>query len=179
MKLLARENVSGRMGTFETKFTIPDLAAQSPWLQMSSVVWSNQREAMSAAVANVEKNKKLLASHPLIQDGQKLVPSITRVYRKNQNLYVYLEVYDPGLGEGGKSPDVMASLSFYQNGVKAFQSEAVHVTNLSSARQHAVPVQFELPLAGLKPGKYTCQVNLVDEIGKKFAFSRAPMVLVK
>jgi VWFA-related protein len=179
MKLLARENVSGRMGTFETKFTIPDLAAQSPWLQMSSVVWSNQREAMSAAVASAEKNKKLLASHPLIQDGQKLVPSITRVYRKNQNLYVYLEVYDPGLSESGKRPDVMASLSFYQGGVKSFQTAAVHVTNVAASRQHTVPVQFEMPLASLKPGKYTCQVNLVDEIGQKFAFSRAPMVLVK
>ncbi len=179
MKLLARENVSGRMGTFETKFTIPDLAAQSPWLQMSSVVWSNQREAMSAAVASAEKNKKLLASHPLIQDGQKLVPSITRVYRKNQSLYVYLEVYDPGMSEGGKGADVMASLSFYQGGVKSFQTAAVHVNNVSAARQHAVPVQFEMPLASLKPGKYTCQVNLVDEIGKKFAFSRAPMVLLK
>ena len=179
MKLLARENVSGRMGTFETKFTIPDLAAQSPWLQMSSVVWSNQREAMSAAVATAEKNKKLLASHPLIQDGQKLVPSITRVYRKNQNLYVYLEVYDPGLAASGKTPDVMASLSFYQGGTKSFQTKAVHVRSLAVSRQHAVPVEFEVPLASLKPGKYTCQVNLVDEIGQKFAFSRAPMVLVK
>jgi len=62
MKLLARENGSGRMGTFETKFTIPDLAAQSPWLQMSSVVWSNQREGDVAAVATRKKNKKLLAS---------------------------------------------------------------------------------------------------------------------
>ena len=73
----------------------------------------------------------------------------------------------------------MASLSFYQGGVKSFQTEAVHVKNVSASRQHAVPVEFEMALASLKPGKYMCQVNLVDEIGQKFAFSRAPMVLVK
>src|SRR5260221_5086931 len=32
------------------------------------------------------------SSHPLIQEGRKLVPSITRVYRKDQSLFVYLEV---------------------------------------------------------------------------------------
>jgi hypothetical protein len=35
-----------------------------------------------------------------------------------------------------------------------------------------------VPLATLLPGKYTCQVNVVDEVGGKFAFARAPMVLL-
>lgn len=179
IKFLARENVSGKMGTFESKFNIPNLTAQTQWLNTSSVVWSNQREPMSASVASVEKNKKLLAAHPLIQDGQKLVPSITRVYRTNQNLYVYVEVYDPGLEASSKKPDVMASLSFFQGKVKTFQTEAVHVQAVSPSRNHMVPVRFEIPLSGLKPGNYNCQVNLVDEVGQKFAFSRSPMILVK
>ena len=179
IKFLARENVSGKMGTFESKFNIPNLTAQTKWLNTSSVVWSNQREPMSSSVASVEKNKKLLAAHPLIQDGQKLVPSITRVYRTNQNLYVYVEVYDPGLEASSKKPDVMASLSFFQGKVKTFQTEAVHVQAVSPSRNHMVPVRFEIPLSGLKPGNYNCQVNLVDEVGQKFAFSRSPMILVK
>ncbi len=134
---------------------------------------------MSASVASVEKNKKLMAAHPLIQDGQKLVPSITRVYRTNQNLYVYTEVYDAGLEPGSKKPDVMASLSFFQGKVKTFQTGQVRVQAVSATRNHMVPVRFEIPLAGLKPGNYTCQVNLMDEVGKKFAFARSPMVLVK
>ena len=179
IKFLARENVSGKMGTFESKFTIPNLSTQTQWLNTSSVIWSNQREPMAASVASVEKNKKLMAAHPLIQDGQKLVPSITRVYRTNQNLYVYTEVYDAVLEPGSKKPDVMASLSFFQGKVKTFQTGQVRVQAVSATRNHMVPVRFEIPLAGLKPGNYTCQVNLVDEVGQKFAFSRSPMVLVK
>lgn len=179
VKFLARENVSGKMGTFETKFTIPDLNAQTPYLRTSSVIWSNQRESMSAAVATADKNKKAIANHPLIQDGQKLVPSITRVYRKNQNLYVYLEVYDPGVGPDKKTADILASLSFYQGSAKTFQTANVRVQNPTQARAHAVPVRFEIPLASLKPGNYTCQVNLIDEIGQKFAFARSPMVLLQ
>ncbi len=177
VKFLARENVSGKIGTFETKFTVPDIGTSTA-LHMSSVVWANQREPLSSAVGAADKNRKLSQMHPLVHDGQKLVPSITRVYRKDQNLYVYLEVYDPGLGADAKAPSVTASLSFFQGRNKTFESEQLHVKQASSTRLAVVPVQFQIPLAALKSGRYTCQVNLIDELGQKFAFSRAPMVLV-
>ena len=44
---------------------------------------------------NAEKDKKLLAANPLVEDGQKLVPSVTRVFNKDQEMYVYLEAYEP------------------------------------------------------------------------------------
>jgi hypothetical protein len=40
------------------------------------------------------------------------------------------------------------------------------------------PVQFEVPLEKLHSGQYTCQLTLVDEVGKKFAFPRSSMVLI-
>ena len=63
---------------------------------------------ISAAVGSAEANKRLLASHPLVQEGHKIVPSITRVFRRDQNLYVYFEVYDPELDETRKLPSVAA-----------------------------------------------------------------------
>lgn len=178
LKFVARENVTGKMGTFGTKFTIPDASAASPWLQTSSVVWANQREPLASAIGAAEKNKKLLATHPLVQDGQKLIPSITRVYRKDQKLYVYLEVYDPALSPATKTPDITASLSVFEGRAKKFETQTIEVHDLAAKRVHAVPVEFQIPLASLKPGKYTCQVNLIDQVGRKFAFTRAPMVLI-
>jgi hypothetical protein len=35
-----------------------------------------------------------------------------------------------------------------------------------------------VPLERLTPGRYTCQVNVVDQIGQKFAFQRAPLVVL-
>src|SRR5580700_8865037 len=52
LRFLARENQSGKMGTFETKFTIPDLSAEKT-LRLSSIIWSNQREAATATVGSV------------------------------------------------------------------------------------------------------------------------------
>ena len=165
------------MGTFETKFTVPDVLAEQRYLRLSSVVLSNQREPLSAAVGAAERNRKLLASHPLVQEGQKLIPSITKVFRKDQNLYVFFEVYDPGADPSRKAPSVAASVSFYRGRLRAFQSEPVRITQ-APARGNVIAMHFQIPLATLAPGPYTCQVNVVDEFAKKFAFRRSPMVLL-
>jgi hypothetical protein len=41
-----------------------------------------------------------------------------------------------------------------------------------------MPVQFQVPLNGLKPGRYTCQVSVIDEVARKFEFLRAPLVIL-
>lgn len=176
LKMLVRENQSGKMGTYEAPFTVPDLTSQTGALRVSSVVYSSQRQPVSQQVGNAGANKKELAADPLIQDGQKLVPSITRVFRKDQNLYVYLEVYDAALAP---TPSVSAVLTFYQGGAKAFETSPVRVSQLALKRNNALPVQFQVPLAKLLPGKYICQVSLIDEQAKRFAFPRTEMVLLR
>jgi hypothetical protein len=36
----------------------------------------------------------------------------------------------------------------------------------------------DVPLQGLAPGRYTYQINVVDQVGRKFAFPRAAMVIL-
>jgi hypothetical protein len=134
---------------------------------------------MNAAVGTAGANKKDLAADPLIQDGQKLVPSISKVYRKNQSLYVYLEVYDPASDATDKKPSVSATLTFYKGKRKAFESTPVRLNDTASGRASTVPLQFQVPLDKLTAGKYVAQVNIIDEQAKKFAFPRTDMVLLK
>ena len=175
-KFLARENETGKIGTFETKFQVPDLSTEQKYLPISSVVLSNQRQKLDAAVATAEKDKKILAAHPLIQDGVKLVPSVTRVFRTDQNLYVYLEAYEPA---ADATQPVTAYVSFYRGKVKAFQTEALNVSEGLNPKTKAVPLRFSVPLAKLQPGRYICQVSVMDPAAQKFAFWRAPIVVLQ
>ncbi|MBZ5580378.1 MAG: VWA domain-containing protein [Acidobacteriia bacterium] len=175
VKFLARENQTGKMGTFALKFVVPDLTTEQKYLPISSVVLSNQREKLDAAVASAERDRKLLAEHPLVQDGQKLIPSVTRVFRKDQNMYVYLEAYQPA---ATTTQPVVASVSFYRGKVKAFETEPLQVTEGLNAKTKAVPLKFSVPLAKLQAGRYTCQVSVLDPTTQKFAFWRAPIVLL-
>jgi VWFA-related protein len=178
LKFLVRENQEGKMGTFETDFTVPNVGADSKGLRVSSVVWGAQRQPVAEAIGAGGENQKLLASHPLVSDGQKLIPSITRALSTRQNLYVYFEVYDPAQMAGAKKPQVKAAVTFYRRGQKAFESPAVLLSSLSPTRQGTMPVQFQIPLNKLQPGRYTCQVSVIDEAAKKFEFLRAPLVVL-
>lgn len=175
LKFLARENETGKMGTFETPFTVPDLATNQKALPISSVVLSHQREKTEDALGSAERNKKLLAANPLVQDGQKLVPSVTRVFRKEQDLYVYLEAYQPGAA--GFEP-MLAVVGFYRGGAKAFETAPLRVMSGRDEKSKAVPVSFSMPLAGLEPGRYTCQVTVVNPLARKFAVWRAAIALL-
>ncbi|HUS07900.1 MAG TPA: VWA domain-containing protein [Bryobacteraceae bacterium] len=179
LKFLTRENQTGKMGTFETKFTVPDLTQSTDALRLSSVVWSSQREPLASAVGTAGTSKKLLSADPLVQDGQRLAPSITHAFRRDQNLLVYVEVYDPGTDPQSKTASVSANLSFYLGGKKAFESPAVLLDQTAKLRKSpTLPIQFQVPLAKLAPGQYTCQINIVDEVGRKFAFPRGSVVLL-
>src|SRR5206468_11591907 len=57
LTFLAREDQTGKMGTFETKFTIPDLNSGKN-LRVSSVILSSQKEAVASAIGAADNNKK-------------------------------------------------------------------------------------------------------------------------
>ncbi|HXR37228.1 MAG TPA: hypothetical protein VN754_14825, partial [Candidatus Binataceae bacterium] len=162
----------------EMKFLVPDLNAAKS-LRLSSVVWSSQKEKVTAAVGAAETNKKLLAIHPLIQDGQKLVPSITRVFRKDQTLYVYFEVYDPSMDPDRKVPSVGAELELLQGPRRAFTSPPVRLNRLTTSRPGVAAFSFQVPLAKLAAGEYVSQVDVIDELGRKFAFPRSSIVILQ
>ncbi len=175
LKFLARENETGKMGTFETKFVVPDLTTEQKYLPLSSVVLSYQRESVTATVGSAERDKKLLAANPLIRDNQKLVPSVTRVFRQDQDMYVYLEAYQTA----AENTELMvASVSFYRGKVKAFETAPLKIAAGLNAKSKAVPVSFSVPLGKLQPGRYTCQVNVLSPSEQKFAVWRSPMVLL-
>jgi VWFA-related protein len=180
LRFLVRENQSGKMGTFDTKFVIPDLAADSMTLKTSSVIWSGQKDPLKAAVGAAEKvNQKTVDADPLIVGTDKLVPSITRVFKRSQTMYVAFDVYDAAPDPAKPaSRRVFVTMSlFNQKGAKAFETSSVEATDQVATRPNATPVQLQVPLKALPPGNYVCQLSVVDEVGRKFAYPRADLVI--
>ncbi len=182
LRFVARENGEGKVGTFETPFTIPDLTAGNA-LRLSSVILSNQREPLKQQIASVKNDKKLLAENPLIDSaGRKIVPNVTRVFRSGHNLFVYFEVYDPVMLENPpqnrRVASVAASLALFDGTHKVMDTPQVRVNRLDSKRDNVLPVKLTIPFDDLKPGQYTCQVNVIDELGRKFSFPRTLLIVM-
>ncbi|HYM07287.1 MAG TPA: VWA domain-containing protein [Terriglobales bacterium] len=176
IKFLARDNETGKIGTYERAFVIPDLTSQTTVLPISSVVLSSQRMDMTAALFNAQKDKKLDAANPLIEDQKKLIPSVTNVFNRTQEMYVYLQAYEP---TAETTQPLVATVSFYRGSVKAFETAPLQVAEGLDPKSKALPLKFSVPLGKLEPGKYTCQVYVIDPNGQKVAFWRTPLMLVQ
>jgi len=177
IKVLARDDVTGTMGTYQTSFVIPNLNKELKRVPISSVVLASQRTPATEAIYNVSKGKeqaKQVAADPLVQNGEKLIPSVTRVFSKGHNMYVFLQAY-----EGVETPSPLVGfVSFYQNGKKVFETQPEEVSPLANTRLETAPLNFTVDLASLAPGKYDCQVTVLDPSGGKGAFWKAPIMIV-
>src|SRR5687767_28216 len=69
IKFLARDAEVGRMGTFQTNFTIPNLNREEKRIPVSSVVLSSQRVALSDAIYSVRQKNPADSVNPLIFNG--------------------------------------------------------------------------------------------------------------
>jgi hypothetical protein len=146
-----------------------------PTLPVSSVVLSYQRETLKNAVGAATKDRRLVAASPLIQDDQKLIPSVTRVFRKESNMFVFLEAYQP---EATTTQLMVASVAFYRGKTKAFETTPLEIREGLDPKSKAVPIRFSVPLNKLEPGRYTCQILVLNPETQKFAVQRAPIVLL-
>jgi len=169
LKFVVRENQTGRMGSFEANVTLPDMK-KTP-LKLSSIVLAAARQPSKKPSKDID---------PLVRNGQEYVPDIAHVFRQDQHLYLLYEVYSPAREKAadnapkGTKPgiDLLSSLELIQGSTKVYQSPLVQAKAINVQGRDAVAVEMDVPLAGLKPGAYLCQLNVIDDAGGSFAFPR-------
>jgi VWFA-related protein len=178
IKFLARDAETGRIGTYQTNFFIPNLNKEEKRVPISSVVLSSQRVNLRNALYNATKEKDratAMASDPLVDGGQRLVPSVTRVFSKSKDMYVYLQAYEPG---AETIRPLVAFVTFYRGQAKAFETAPIEVSEAMNTSVKTVPLRFSVPLDKLPAGRYNCQVTVLDPASQKAAFWQAPVMLV-
>jgi len=180
-KFVVRENEGGKIGSFETDFTVPDIRKVP--LKMSSVVLASQRKE------NTGKKEK----NPLVRDGSELIPNIAHVFTPDQHMYLLYEVYEPAKDKTPETPTpaegkekapqiknpihLLTSIEFFNGKVKAFETPLIEARQLNAPERKAAVFQFDVPLNRLKPGLYTCQINVIDDAGGTFSFPRLPILV--
>jgi VWFA-related protein len=159
VRIIVRENVTGKMGTFETAILVPELT-RAP-VKVSSIVMSTQLQQGPRA-------RKTLS--PLVHDNLEIIPNLTHVVTQDQKLYFYYEVYEPAMIDN--RPQLRTNLTFYRGKVKVYETPIVERTSLDAADRKAAIFEFEVDAKNFTPGLYTCQVNVIDATAGQFSFSR-------
>jgi hypothetical protein len=176
IKVLARDATTGRIGTFQTSFTIPNLERDTVRLPISSVVLTSQRVARTEALFSVQQKIPSDVAHPLVHEGRKLIPSVTRTFSASRPLFVFLQSYER---DAAALRPLVAFVAFYRDGARIFETEPLAVTEGWDPKSKAVPIRFTLALGALPPGAYDCQVTVLDPTDGRAAFWRAPIVVIQ
>lgn len=163
LKFVLRENQTGQVGSFETDLLIPDMK-KAP-IRFSSVLLASQIQA-----APKKKTENIL-----VRDGKEIVPNVTHVFAANQQLYFYYEVYEPK--EEKQNIRLLTSIEFLRGKTKVYETPVVEAKELTSPSRKAAIFQLDVPASQLKPGYYTCQVNLIDDAAGTFAFPRVALLV--
>jgi len=154
-KFVVRENRTGKLGSFIREVRVPDLKKESP--KMSSVVLSQQPGVT-----------------PRPPNPLPLTPNVARVFAAGQPLYIYYEVYEPAAKPAIK---VMSSVELFRGNKKVYEAPLATVKELTDAKRKAAVFQIEVPAKEVRPGRYMCQVNVIDDTGNTFKYARIPLAV--
>lgn len=176
LKFLARENEMGHIGSFETDLVLPPRPANR--LSLSSVLLSNQlvAAAKTGEVQTKEQGRVArIENSPLEMAGEKIIPSVTRLFTQEQTLYVFFQAYYP---EGVDPRALRAGLIFFRSGAETKTTPLLMPTGLDAGTRTA-SFRISLPLAKLPTGRYSVQAVVVGAGTQQAAFGRAYLALLE
>lgn len=180
LKLVARENESGRIGTFEENLTVPSRPPAR--ISLSSVLLSSQLVPVEKSAEAQTKGagfRAKLATTPLEISGERIVPSVTRFFTQQQTLYVFFQAYYPEKPEKNQAFDpsaLRAGLIFFRGGVQVNMTPLIEPTQ-TDEKTHTASFRISLPLAKLPSGRYTVQAVVIAAGTQQSAFGRAYLAL--
>ena len=123
---------------------------------------------------------------------------MTHVFTQDQYLYLQFEVYDAAKGKApaaaakhttGTAADapeqkfpaetvrVLTRVQLMQGDLRIYESKPLIATEVNVLQRKAVELQLDFPLQSLKPGLYTRQVNIIDDVAGNYAVPRWAMLI--
>ena len=72
---------------------------------------------------------------------------------------------------------LLSNVAFFKGDVKAYETSLTEIREVAIPSRHAAVFQLDVPLSELKPGFYTCQINVIDDAAGHFVFPRMAMLL--
>lgn len=172
IKLLARNDSTGRIGTFEAAFTIPNLEGEMAEIRLSSVVLGQQRVVTGDSIYTVKQKVAAEVANPLVDEGLKLVPAVSRTLSTARPLFVLLEAYER---DTTTIRPLVAYVTFYRDDARVFETGPIGIDSWD-AKTRTLPIRFTVPPGALAAGSYVCQLTVLDPEGERVAFRRMPVV---
>jgi GWxTD domain-containing protein len=154
LTVVVKDDLNGHMGSIEIGIQVPRFEEEQ--LASSSLVLADLIQPLPTAQ---------VGTGPFVIGGTKVRPSVNQKFTRDQNLGIYMQVYNLGLDPQTNRPSADIQYEIVKDG-KALLSQTEQAAKLPNASQQ-ITLQKTMPLRALEPGKYTVQIKVTDNVKKQ------------
>jgi len=151
LSVVVKDDQSGHMGSMNMGIVVPQYSDEK--LGNSSLILADLIQPMPTSE---------VGSGPFVIGGTKVRPSVNHTFQKDQNLGIYMQVYNLGLDPKTHRPSADIGYRIMKDG-KAVLNQTEEAANIKDAAEQ-VTIEKVMPVRLLQPGEYTLQIKITDKI---------------
>jgi len=149
LSLVLKDENSGNIGTLDLGMVVPHYDDEK--LASSSLILADLIQQLPTTQ---------VGTGPFVIGGTKVRPSVSKVFNRDQNLGIYMQVYN--LSSDPKTHKASAEIDYEltKDGKSVF-------SRAEQAQTSQVTIEKTLPLKTLEPGQYQLEVKVTDNLNKQ------------
>ncbi len=151
LSVVVKDETNGHMGSIEMRVRVPRF--EEDQLANSSLILADLIQPLPTSQ---------VGSGPFVIGGTKVRPSVNQQFTRDQQLGIYMQVYNLGIDPDTHKPAADIHYEITKDG-KSLLSQTEQAAKIANASQQ-ITLQKTMPLQSLEPGKYTVQIKVTDNI---------------
>jgi GWxTD domain-containing protein len=151
LSVVLKDDINGHMGSIELGIRVPRFSEEQ--LASSSLILADLIQPIPTAQ---------VGTGPFVIGGTKVRPSVNQQFTREQNLGIYMQVYNLGVDPQTHRPSADIEYEILKDG-KPLLTQTEQAAKIANAAQQ-ITLQKTLPLKSLQPGKYTVQIKVTDRV---------------
>ena len=151
LSVVLKDDIDGNMGSVDLSFRVPRIDEEH--LGNSSLILADLIQPLPTSQ---------VGTGPFVIGGTKVRPSVKHQFTRDQNLGIYMQVYNLGIDPTTHKPIADVNYEITRDG-KSLLSTKEDVAKMVNASQQ-ITLQKTMPLKALLPGKYTVQIVVKDNV---------------
>jgi len=148
--VVVRDVASGNRGILSKGFTVPRYEPSK--LGTSTLI-------LATRLYNTSDNE---VGGQFVIGDKKVIPNLSGIYKKGQDVGIYLQVYNTGIDQTTLRPSVDVEYVLFKGG-KEFLRQSEDWSGLSDSGQRLTLARL-LPTARLDPGDYEIKIRIKDRV---------------
>jgi GWxTD domain-containing protein len=151
LSVVLKDDIDGNMGSVDLSFRVPRIDEEQ--LGNSSLILADLIQPLPTSQ---------VGTGPFVIGGTKVRPSVKHQFTRDQNLGIYMQVYNLGIDPTTHKPVADVNYEITRDG-KSLLNHKEDVAKMANASQQ-ITLQKTMPLKALLPGKYTVQIVVKDNV---------------